>query len=52
VRHRARTHDGAFATKLRIKVSLDNGHDPGLMPTVFYSNEFAGRINLAQFTVE
>ncbi|MFN0253781.1 MAG: hypothetical protein ACKV2T_43345 [Kofleriaceae bacterium] len=44
-------YDGAFATKLRVKVSLDNGYDPGLT-TVFYSNEFAGRINLAQFTVE
>lgn len=45
-------YGGPFATKLRIKVSLGNTEEVRLTPSVFYSNEFAGRINLAQFTAE
>jgi len=44
-------YGGTFATKLRVKVSLGND-DPSLVPRVFYSNEFAGRIHPAQFTRE
>jgi hypothetical protein len=45
-------YGGTFATKLRVKVSLGNEEDIRLTPRVFYSNEFDGRINLAQFTLE
>lgn len=47
-------YGGSWATKLRVKVSLENtSREPaGLVPAVFYSNEFAGSIDPAQFTVE
>jgi hypothetical protein len=48
-------YGGPYSTKLRVKVALGNGDDgvlPGSGPQVFYSNEFAGGINLAQFTKE
>lgn len=45
-------YGGAFATRLRVKVSLFHDFDVTRPAKVFYSNQFWGRINLAQFTVE
>lgn len=45
-------YGGTFKTRLRVKVSLENTNNTLITPQVFYSNEFDGRINLAQFTVE
>jgi hypothetical protein len=49
-------YGGPFATKLRVKVALGNDDDASPLtssvPRVFYSNEFAGAINVAQFSKE